>query len=246
MRTSNPVFNEKTFNRYAYLTGTDASNLMTVQGAVNKTILLFLITAASAVAGWVVTARMGQAAYPVVIGAAILALVIALVTGFKAQWSPGTAPVYAIVEGVFLGGFSCILEGFYPGIAFQAVSLTFGVFAAMLVLYKTRVLRATGTFKKCVIAATMGIALVYLISMGMSLFGQRMPFLHDSTPIGIGISLFVIVVAALNFVLDFDLIESGANEGAPKFMEWYAAFALLVTLAWLYVEMLNLLRKLRD
>jgi uncharacterized YccA/Bax inhibitor family protein len=157
-----------------------------------------------------------------------------------------TAPVYAVLEGLFLGGISAFYEAQFQGIVIQAVGLTFGTLAALLLAYKSGMIRATENFKLGVAAATGGIMLVYLVSLGMSFFGMRMPYLHESGPLGIGISVFIVVIAALNLVLDFDFIEQGAAQGAPKYMEWYAAFGLLVTLIWLYLEILRLLSKLRS
>jgi uncharacterized YccA/Bax inhibitor family protein len=156
-----------------------------------------------------------------------------------------TAPLYAVLEGLFLGGISALYELKFQGIVIQAVALTFGTLAALLLAYKSRLIKVTENFKLGVVAATGGIALVYLISIGLGFFGIRMPYLHDSGPIGIGISVFIVIVAALNLVLDFDFIEQGAAQGAPKYMEWYAAFGLLVTLIWLYLEILRLLAKVR-
>jgi uncharacterized YccA/Bax inhibitor family protein len=172
-------------------------------------------------------------------------LVIGLVTVFKKEWAPATTPVYAAAEGVLLGVISLVFDRRYPGIAFNAAALTLGTLAVMLVAYRAGVVRATNNFTRGVVAATGAIALVYLVSIVVSIFGGRVPMIHDSGPIGIGFSLVVVAVAALNLVLDFDLIEQGARSGAPKYMEWYGAFALLVTLVWLYLELLRLLAKLQ-
>jgi uncharacterized YccA/Bax inhibitor family protein len=180
------------------------------------------------------------------IGASLTGLVVAIATIVRPRWSPITAPIYALVEGVVLGVVSMWFETSYPGIAIQAVALTFGVLGAMLVLYTTRVIRVTQRFRTGVLAATLAIAGVYLVSLLLGLFGVRVPFLYDASPLGILISLAIVVVAALNLVLDFDLIERGARSGAPAYMEWYAAFGLLVTLVWLYLELLRLLGRLRS
>jgi uncharacterized YccA/Bax inhibitor family protein len=180
------------------------------------------------------------------LGGAIGGFVVALVTIFKKEWSPISAPIYALLEGLVLGGISAIFEKSYPGIAVQAISLTFGVLFILLLAYKMRIVQATRGFKLGVIAATGGIAIVYAINMVMSLFFHtQMSFLYASTPLGIGISLFVVIIASLNLILDFDMIETGARMGAPKYMEWYGAFGLMVTLIWLYMEMLRLLSKIR-
>ena len=172
---------------------------------------------------------------------------IALVTVFKKQWAPVTAPLYAALEGLFLGAVSAMFELRFPGIVMQAVGLTFGTLAALLMAYRSGLIKATENFKLGVFAATGGIALLYLVNIGMRAFGfGGMGFIHDSGLIGIAFSGFVVVIAALNLVLDFDFIENGVEKGAPKYMEWYAAFGLLVTLVWLYLEILRLLSKLQS
>src|SRR5262249_30218582 len=171
--------------------------------------------------------------------------VVALVTVFKQEWAPATTPVYAALEGVVLGIVSMIFDRRYPGIALNAAALTIGTLAVMLVAYRSGAIRASENFTRGIVAATGAIALVYLVSIGVGFFGGRMPLIHDSGPIGILFSLVVVAVAALNLVLDFDLIERGAQSGAPKYMEWYGAFALLVTIVWLYLELLRLLAKLQ-
>ena len=163
---------------------------------------------------------------------------------FKNDWAGPLAPLYAACEGLALGALSAFMERRFPGIVFQAVVLTLGVLATMLVIYRTGQIKATNGFKRGVIAATGAICLVYLVTMALRAFGMPVSFMHDTGPLGIGISMVVVVVAALNLVLDFDMIEQGAKNGAPKHMEWYGAFGLLVTLVWLYVEILNLLSKL--
>ena len=161
-------------------------------------------------------------------------------------WAGITAPIYAVIEGMILGSISAIFEKNYPGIVIQAVGLTFGVLFCLLMVYKSRLIKVTDNFRLGVVAATGGIALFYFISLALGFFGMRIPFIHESGPLGIGFSLFVVVIASLNLVLDFDFIEKGAEAGAPKFMEWYGAFGLLVTLVWLYIEILRLLSKLRN
>jgi len=169
-----------------------------------------------------------------------------MVTAFKPEWSPFTSPVYALLEGLFLGGISAIFEGLYPGIVMQAVGCTFGTMFCLLAAYRSGLIRATENFKLMVISATGGIALLYLVSMGLRLFtSYSIPFIHEGGIWGIAFSLFVVAIAALNLVLDFDFIEKGVEAGAPKYMEWYAAFGLMVTLVWLYLEILKLLAKMR-
>lgn len=240
--SSNPVLREKAF------TGPlAAGEAMTIQGTVNKTGVLLLFVVVSAAWTWGLShSQTPEAAYPWMIGGALGGFVTALVTVFKKTWAPLSAPVYALFEGLFLGGISAIFERSYPGIAVQSVSLTFGVMFVMLLAYKFGIIRATRGFKLGIIAATGGIALVYLANMVMGVFFHSpMSFLYSSTPLGIGISLFVVVIAALNLIIDFDMIETAARMGAPKYMEWYGAFGLMVTLVWLYLEILRLLSKTR-
>jgi uncharacterized YccA/Bax inhibitor family protein len=242
LRSTNPVLKESAFAG-AIPTG----ETMTIQGTVNKTGLLLLFVVATAAWTWGLShSPTPEAAYPWTFGGAIGGFVVALGTIFKKEWAPISAPIYALLEGLLLGGISAIFERSYPGIAVQAISLTFGVMFVMLLAYKFRIVQATRGFKLGVIAATGGIAIVYLINMAMSLFGHsQMSFLNAATPLGIGISLFVVIIASLNLIIDFDMIETGARMGAPKYMEWYGAFGLMVTLVWLYMEMLRLLSKVR-
>jgi len=242
LRSNNPVLKEKAFAGQA-ITG----EAMTIQGTVNKTgLLLFFVVVAAAWTWGLAHSETPEAAYPWMIGGALGGFVVALVTVFKKTWAPISAPIYALLEGLFLGGRCVVHERSYPGIAVQAVSLTFGVMFVMLLAYKFGIIRATRGFKLGVIAATGGIALVYLANMVMSFFFHtQMSFLYSSSPLGIGISLFVVVIAALNLIIDFDMIENAARMGAPKYMEWYGAFGLMVTLIWLYLEILRLLSKTR-
>jgi uncharacterized YccA/Bax inhibitor family protein len=242
LRSTNPVLKERAFAG-AIPTG----ETMTIQGTVNKTGLLLLFVVATAAWTWgLAHSETPEAAYPWMLGGLVGGLVVALVTIFKKEWSPISAPIYALLEGLVLGGISAIFDKSYPGIAMQAISLTFGVMFVMLLAYKMRIVQATRGFKLGVIAATGGIAIVYAINMVMSLFFHtQMSFLYASTPLGIGISVFVVIIASLNLIIDFDMIETGARMGAPKYMEWYGAFGLMVTLVWLYMEMLRLLSKVR-
>ena len=186
------------------------------------------------------------ALYPFMIGGAIGGLVLALITVFKKEWAGITAPLYAVVEGLFIGAASAIFEARFPGIVLQAVGLTFGTMAALLLAYRSGLIKVTEKFKLGVVAATGGVCLLYLANFALSFFGHSMGFINGSSGIGIGFSVIVVVIAALNLVLDFDLIESGVKAGAPKYMEWYGAFALVVTLVWLYLELLRLLSKLQS
>ena len=241
MRTSNPMMKESVFTQTVTGAGT-----MTLQGAVNKTVALLALVVIGASYSWNLFYNQGpEAVQPWMIGGLIGGFVFAMMTIFKATWAPKTAPVYAVLEGLALGGISAFFEARFPGIVIQAVGLTFGTLFALLFAYKARLIRATENFKLGVFAATGGIAVVYLISFVGRMFGWQMPVIHESGPMGILFSLFVVVVAALNLVLDFDFIERGDGV-APRYMEWYAAFGLILTLVWLYLELLRLLSKLRE
>ncbi len=256
MRTANPALNKKTFANLAYTAETEK---MTIQGTVNKTFIMLLLLMVTAgytwrlfftrAAGVVEAEQLMQAAsvvYPWMIGGAIGGLIVAIVTIFKKNWANITAPLYALLEGLFLGGLSAFMEARFPGIVLQAVALTFGTLFALLFAYKSRIIKATENFKLGVVAATGGIFLVYMVTWILRLFGVgSISFIHGSGTMGILFSLFVVVIAALNLVLDFDFIEHGAEQGAPKYMEWFGAFGLMVTLIWLYIEILRLLSKLR-
>ncbi|QDH70556.1 Bax inhibitor-1/YccA family protein [Marilutibacter alkalisoli] len=250
MRSGNPALSESTFLDLA--SGTVVRNpgeVMTLNGTVNKTGILLLLCVITAAFAWnqVQFTEAGPVgAGPYLWGGLIGGLVLALVTVFKKEWAPVTAPLYAIVEGFFLGAISAMFNHLYDGIVMQAVLLTFGTLFALLFAYRSGLIRATENFKLGVVAATGGIMLVYLASIVLRMFGTDIPLIHESGIIGIGFSLFVVVIAALNLVLDFDFIESGVERGAPKHMEWYGAFGLLVTLVWLYIEFLRLLAKLQS
>ena len=241
MRTSNPMMKESVFTQTITGAGT-----MTLQGAVNKTVALLALVVIGASYSWNLFYNQGpEAVQPWMIGGLVGGFVFAMITIFKASWAPKTAPVYAVLEGLALGGISAFFEARFPGIVIQAVGLTFGTLFALLFAYQARLIRATENFKLGVFAATGGIAVVYLISFVGRMFGWQMPVIHESGPMGILFSLFVVVVAALNLVLDFDFIERGDGI-APRYMEWYAAFGLILTLVWLYLELLRLLSKLRE
>lgn len=246
MRTANPALNDNTFTGYGRSIA--AGDAMTIQGTANKTAFLLLLVLATAIWTWrMYYSETGQQSLALWIAiGAIGGFIVAMVTVFKKQWAVATGPLYALLEGLVLGGISAVLEGKYPGIVIQAVGLTFGTLFCLLLAYKSGLIKATENFKLGVVAATGGIALVYVVTIILGLFGIRMPYIHDSGLIGIGFSVFVVIVAALNLVLDFDFIESGAAQGAPKYMEWYGAFGLMVTLIWLYIEILRLLSKARS
>jgi uncharacterized YccA/Bax inhibitor family protein len=240
MRTSNPALNEKVFTAIPYY----GENAMTIGGTVNKTGLLLILAVLSGSFTWHQATQNAEGVLPWVLGGAIGGFIVALVTIFKKDWAAVTAPIYALLEGLFLGAISALLEAQYKGIVSSAMILTFGTLGTLLIAYRMGLIRATETFKSIVMAATGGIALFYVIAFVMGLFGASVPLIHNATPMGIGFSVVVVIVAALNLVLDFDFIEQGAASGAPKYMEWYAAFGLMVTLVWLYLEILRLLAKL--
>lgn len=242
MRSGNPSLNDKVFDRAK---GGDAA--MTIEGTVNKTMLLLTLCVVAASYTWGRFAVVGaEGVNTIALVSAIGGFVVAMVTVFKAEWSPITAPAYAVLEGLFIGAISAIFEARFPGIVIQAVGLTFGTLLALLGAYKSGLIQATENFKLGVVAATGGIALLYLASIVMGFFGHSIGFIHQSGTMGMLFSAFVVVIAALNLVLDFDFIENGAAQGAPKYMEWYGAFGLLVTLVWLYLEILRMLGKSRD
>ena len=237
-RSGNPALSKRTFNNLKSTTG----EVMTLDGTVNKTamslaILLFAAyyTYSNAIMDYVLIGLIGG-------------FIVALVTIFKKEWSPITVPIYAVLEGLYLGGVSKMFGNmFEPGIVPQAICLTLGILIALLFAYKTKIIKVTENLKLGIFAATAGIGVVYLISLLMSLFGSGgLPIMNptNASMISIGFSLFVVVIASLNLVMDFDFIEHGAENGAPKYMEWYGAFGLLVTLIWLYLEILKLLAKL--
>ena len=249
MRSGNPVLKESTFLDLGSGTVVSRdSGAMTLNGTVSKTGILLLLCVITATFAWMqVSTPAGMANAGVYVwGGAIGGLVLAMVTIFKKEWAPVSAPLYALVEGFFLGAISAMYEARFGGIVFQAVLLTFGTLFALLFAYRSGLIKATENFKMGVVAATGGIFLVYLATIVLGFFGINIPMIHDNGIIGIGFSLFVIVIAALNLVLDFDFIEAGVERGAPKYMEWYGAFGLMVTLVWLYIEFLRLLSKLQS
>jgi uncharacterized YccA/Bax inhibitor family protein len=216
---------------------------MTLQGTVQKCFILMALAAVSACFTWKTASGIGLG---VGVVGGIGGFLVAMALCFKKEWAPALAPVYAVLEGLFLGAISAFMENVYTGIVAQAVMLTFGTFLALLAAYTTGLIKPSENFKLGIVAATGGIALVYLISIVLRLFGLQMPLIHQSGVIGIAFSGFVVVIAALNLVLDFDFIEDGCENRAARYFEWYAAFGLMVTLVWLYVEILRLLSKLRS
>ena len=253
MRSGNPVLNDNTFQ--AGTMGEMVEERMTLMGTVHKTgILLFLVVlSASFTWGMVFTGKeingvpvMHPQVWTIAIAGSIVGLILALVTYFAPKIAFITAPAYCIAKGLMLGALSAAMEAMFPGIVLQAVGLTFGVLFALLAAYRSGLIKATENFKLGICAATGGIMLVYVATFILGLFGVGVPYIHGSGLIGIGFSAFVVVIAALNLVLDFDFIEYGAERGAPKYMEWIGAFGLMVTLIWLYIEILHLLAKLRS
>lgn len=239
-RSGNPALRGNTFTAEEIASALE--NPMTIQGTVNKTLLgLFLVVLGASLV-WLNPAGLMPMLWP----AAIIGFIVAMVTVFKKTWAPVTTPIYAFLEGIVLGAISAVLEASYPGIVIQAVALTFGTLFCLLVAYKTRLIKATENFKLGIVSATGAIALVYIVSIILGFFHVRVPLIYGSGPVGILFSLFVVAIAALNLVLDFDFIEQGAEQGAPKYMEWYGAFGLIVTLVWLYLEILRLLSKARQ
>jgi uncharacterized YccA/Bax inhibitor family protein len=245
MRTANPALSDRTFGRVADVA--EAGAQMTVEGAVNKIGFVFLLLLASAAYTWSLFVSGNPMAMVLMVVGGLGGFLVAIVTiWWKPQVAPVTAPIYGVLEGFLIGGLSAMFEAQYPGIVTPAVALTLGTLLAMLCAYRSGLIKVTDKFIMGVAAATGGILLVYLLSFVLSFFGVGVPYIHGSGPIGILFSVFVVVVAALNLVLDFSFIENGARRGAPKYMEWYAALALMVTLVWLYIEILRLLSKLRS
>lgn len=254
-KSGNPTLSEKRFKDTILDQVVTHENAMTVNGTMQKFGILFLMTMATAYYSWKEAVEGGNSWTLVLIGA-FGGLGVALILAFKKEWSPFLAPVYALLEGLFVGAVSAYFEyafaarqdyyaGGYSGIVLQAVGLTFSVVIAMYLLYKFNVIKVTQQFRSIVLIATFGIAIFYIVCMFLSLSNANLPsFTFQNTPIGIAFSVFVVALAALNLLLDFDMIEKGVEMGAPKYMEWYGAFGLLVTIVWLYMEILRLLAKL--
>ncbi|MDR3196163.1 MAG: Bax inhibitor-1/YccA family protein [Endomicrobium sp.] len=235
---SNPLLKDSAFQ-----TPVRNADVMTTSGTINKSIILWVLLAAGAFYSWTHPAIIMPLVVPILLGA----FVLAIITAFKMALSPFLSPIYAVCEGLVLGVISVYFEKSHPGIVISAVLLTTCVLFCMLAAYKTGMLKATPRFKKVVILSTFAIALAYLIDLLMSAFGARgFRFLADSSSLGMVVSLIIVAVAALNLIIDFDLIERGAQRGAPKYMEWYGSFALMVTLVWLYLEILRLLLRMRN
>jgi len=237
LRSGNPVLSKKTFDNTI-----SSDNKMTIEGTVNKTaISLFLLVGA----GYLTFNTINLV---LLIGCGIGGFILAIITVYKKEWAPITVPIYAVLEGGMLGGISYMYNSLYDGIVTNAILLTVGILVSLLIAYRSGYIKATENFKLGIFAATGGIAIVYLINFFMGFFGSGLGIMsvNKASPISIGFSIVVVIIAALNLVLDFDFIEEGAEKGAPKYMEWYGAFGLLVTLIWLYLEILRLLAKLNS
>ena len=236
-RSGNPVLSKNTFS-----SATDISDVMTINGTVNKTALSLLLLIGS---GYLTFSAINTG---ILIACGIGGFIIAIITVFKKEWAPFTVPIYAILEGCLLGGISFMYNSLYDGIVTDAIFLTVGILLSLLVAYRSGYIKATENFKLGIFAATGGIAIVYFVNFIMGFFGSSMGIMQidNASPMSIGFSVIVVIIAALNLVLDFDFIEEGAEKGAPKYMEWYGAFGLLVTLIWLYLEILRLLAKLNS
>jgi uncharacterized YccA/Bax inhibitor family protein len=251
IKTSNPALGDNTFRDISggqYGTLGDTAERMTLNGTVNKTGVLLLCAIATAGWTWHLFLQSHDVAdvTPWMLGGMFGGFIFAMVTIFKKEWAPVTAPIYALLEGLVLGGLSAVMEVRYPGIGIQAVSLTFGTLFVLLLAYRSGLIPVTQKLRLGIIAATGGIAVFYLLELVMGFFGFHFTSINGSGAIGIGFSLLVVAIAALNLVLDFDFIEKGVQYGAPKYMEWYGAFGIVVTLVWLYLEILRLLSKMRS
>ncbi|HEY6142613.1 MAG TPA: Bax inhibitor-1/YccA family protein [Flavobacterium sp.] len=247
--SKNPFLNNKSFSatskaehvHEATVIGYDQE--MTLSGTINRSLILFLLLTAAAMVTWWMAFNGMNPIVPT-IGGAIIGLILVVIAAFKPQYSGYLAPGYALFEGLFIGGVSAIFEAMYPGIVIQAVGATFVTFAVCLGLYKYQIVKVTEQFKSVVVAATLAIATYYLISWLFSMFTSFTPVHHGNSMMSIGISVFVIIIAALNLFLDFDSIEKGVQQKMPKYMEWFGAMGLMITLVWLYIEFLRLLSKL--
>lgn len=246
MRSSNPALATNPFSGFGVVS---ESNSMTIRGTVGKTLILLALVLLPAVWVWrqfVFAGYNPAAVQPWMIGGLIGGFILSLATIFKKNWAPISAPLYSVAQGLFLGGISSVFEKSYPGIVMQAISLSIATLLVMLATYQAGWIRPTERFKWGVVAATGAIAVVYLVSIVLGLFNINVPFITGSSVFSILFSVFVVGIAALNFILDFDFIEKGSRAGVPKYMEWYGAFALMVTLIWLYIEILRLLAKIND
>ena len=244
-RTGNPILNERTFGSLPRV-GLGVEG-MTLKGTIDKSFVLLIVLMVAAFWPWSqMAAGDVEAVSSLTLLGALGGFIAAMIVAFRPTTAPYLAIPYAALEGLFLGGISAMFEQRYHGIAIQAVGLTFGVLGALLIAYRTRLIRVTDQFRAMVVAATFGIMLFYVATLILGFFHFSPQALYAPTPLGIGISLVIVGIAALNVVLAFDLIERGVAGAAPKFMEWYCAFSLMVTLVWLYMEMLRLLALTRQ
>ncbi|WP_153731498.1 Bax inhibitor-1/YccA family protein [Sporosarcina obsidiansis] len=241
MRSSNPSLGKDTFRGMQ----ADRSHTMTIQGTVNKTFILFLLLCATAAFTWT-QYYAGKDIQSLLLIGLFGGFIVALITIFVKKAAPFTAPLYALLEGLAIGGISAMFESQFEGITTQAILLTLGTLFSLLFAYRSGWIKVTENFKLGVFAATGAIFFVYIADLILRFFGMEVPFIHETGPLGIGISVVIVVIAALNLVLDFDFIEEGTRHRAPKYMEWYGAFGLMVTLVWLYLEILRLLSKIRS
>ncbi|MEM9419900.1 MAG: Bax inhibitor-1/YccA family protein [Planctomycetota bacterium] len=261
MFSSNPTLNDNTFRNQAVdVYDAEKPDLMTVQGAVNKTMILLAICVGASIFSWIAATSGATYTTPMMLGGAIGGFVVGLITSFKPTWSPFTAPIYALLMGLFVGAVSAFYEASFGagasqaanglplnGIVVQALGCTLGVTAMMLILYTFRIIKVTEKLKAGVIMAAGGVFLFYLVAIVISFVApDAYNMIRGTTPLSIGISVLIVGVASFMLLLDFDRIEQGAAQGAPSYMEWYSGFALLVTLIWLYLEILRLLAKLKD
>jgi len=248
--SSNPTLSQKIFDK-SHAIEAEMNGTMSVRGTMNKFGFLMLMVVGGAAYSWHLFDPMTISSFYTVMMVGVFGgFIVAIAMSFKPDWARFLAPVYGLLEGLALGGISAVVNQqfgkSYPGIVTQAVGLTFGVAFAMFLLYNFRVIKATERLKSIVSTAILGIVIFYFIYWILSFFGVSMSVMswNDGSPLGIGISLFIIAIAALRLVIDFDMIEQGAAQGAPKYMEWYCAFGLLVTIVWLYIEILKLLSRL--
>ncbi len=246
-KSGNPALAEKRFRDTVLDDVVTYENAMTVRGTLQKFGFLMIMVLGTALYSWKEFASGGNT-MPLILAGAFGGLIIAIILTFKKEWSPFLAPAYALLEGLFIGAISAYYNYVFaakaPFIIMNAVGLTLACAVAMYLLYSFKIIQATQKFKAIVMTATAGIGIFYLLTWVLSFFGVSLPFLHEGSLMGIGFSLFIVAIAALNLILDFDMIEQGAALGAPKYMEWYGAFGLLVTIVWLYLEILRLLSKL--
>lgn len=242
--SSNPMFRASAMEDVGYRESYD-THTMSIQGTAAKTGILVLLAMASGLFVWTQFTQNPPSAMPWMMGGLVVGFILAIITCFKPNAAPVTAPLYALAEGLCLGGLSAFMESVYPGIALQAFCLTFGILFTMSVAYQSGTIRATDKFKRGMMAALGGVLLLMLTSFILRMFGMQIPYIYESGIIGIGFSIFMVVLASLMLIWDFDVIENLAAQGAPKSMEWYGAFSLMVTLVWLYIEVLRLLSLLQ-